>query len=98
MKLNGQRVELEEISGELLRLEMVAEAAVVPVSKEDGSMELRAFIVPRQGRRIEEQAVKAALAERLPVYMIPNALRQVESMPLTKNGKTDRKALLGGIS
>lgn len=46
---------------------------------------------------IDKKELHKKLKEKLPLYMIPNALRQIEEMPLTKNGKTDRKALAGGI-
>ena len=42
---------------------------------------------------IEKEALHAAMRQALPEFMIPGILRQVEAMPLTKNGKIDRKAL-----
>ena len=42
---------------------------------------------------VEKETLHAAMRRKLPEYMIPGILRQVEAMPLTKNGKIDRKAL-----
>ena len=45
---------------------------------------------------IDRRELHKKLKDKLPLYMIPNALRKIDSMPLTKNGKTDRKALMEG--
>ena len=42
---------------------------------------------------IERRSLAKALGQYVPAFMVPNVFRQVESMPLTKNGKIDRKAL-----
>ena len=43
---------------------------------------------------VERKEIVRALKQYLPAFMVPNAFRQVEQMPLTKNGKIDRKALM----
>ena len=94
VKLNGQRVELSEITGAILRTGYAAEAAVVPVRKKDGSMELRAFFVPAEGGAADAASLKRALEELLPRYMIPSTLLPLEALPKTATGKTDVQTLL----
>lgn len=94
VKLNGQRVELSEITGAILRTGYAAEAAVVPVRKKDDSMELRAFFVPAEGRAADAASLKRALEELLPRYMIPSTLLPLDTLPKTATGKTDVQALL----
>lgn len=91
VKLNGQRVELDEITGALLELQQIRQAATVAVRKEDGSMELCAFYVP-EGSLSEEQ-IRAQLSKKLPVYMIPSRCYELEQIPLSASSKADVQTL-----
>lgn len=91
IKLNGQRIELDEITGQLLSCPGVQEAAVVAVKKEDSSMALRGFLVCGQDGSLEE--IKRSLAENLPPYMIPSQLTLLDELPKTPTGKTDLQRL-----
>jgi len=95
VKLNGQRVELSEITGTILESGYAVQAAVVPVRKEDGSMELCAFYEGKKGSSQAErkEAIKKYLKKILPVYMIPSGLREVEQMPMTATNKIDMQLL-----
>lgn len=97
VKLNGFRIELGEIESHLRRLSEVAAAAVVPVYRDGKISHLVAHIVP--SAPLEDTpfraglALKERLAELLPHYMIPKKVAFRESLPMTGNGKLDRRAL-----
>ncbi len=95
VKLNGQRVELGEISGGIMESGYAAQAAVVPIRKEDGSMELCAFYVeaPMKEKAGIKDRITAYLKKILPVYMIPSYLIAVDNMPMTATNKIDMQAL-----
>ncbi|MEA4853040.1 MAG: amino acid adenylation domain-containing protein [Christensenella sp.] len=93
VKLNGQRIELSEITGEILRFEQVKEAAVIAVKKEDGSAELRAFLVAEPEKEIDVSSLKIHLEQHLPKYMIPSTMIRLSELPQTPTGKTDLRAL-----
>ncbi|MCI6956187.1 MAG: amino acid adenylation domain-containing protein [Candidatus Faecousia sp.] len=86
IKYMGHRIELEEIEREMARVPGVERCCCVFDEKRS---RLRGFYVGS----VEKDALHAAMKGRLPDYMIPGILRRVEEMPLTKNGKIDRKAL-----
>lgn len=91
IKWHGYRIELEDIENNLLELEPVAEAAVIPRYEGDTIRNLVAFVVtkiPVNGRELRKQ-----LKERLPVYMVPKKIQVIDQMPMSANGKVDRKKL-----
>ncbi len=94
VKVRGYRIELGEIEAALMRQEGV-EKSVVVVRKEEGEVEKRivAYVVGRGEGKIESRELREYLRERLPEYMIPSAFVFIENLPLTVNGKVDRKAL-----
>ncbi|WP_442972550.1 non-ribosomal peptide synthase/polyketide synthase [Rhodococcus sp. JS3073] len=93
VKLRGQRIELGEIEAALLRHADVAQA--VALARNDGSTGdyLAGYVVPAPGRSPDERALLDAAATVLPRYMVPSALVVLAELPLTANGKLDRKAL-----
>jgi len=91
VKINGFRVEPGEIENRLLELEQVKEAVVLARTDESGEKYLCAYIV--SGYEIKVSELRARLSEVLPGYMVPSYFLQLESMPLTPNGKIDRKSL-----
>ncbi|KAJ4300031.1 hypothetical protein N0V90_005280 [Kalmusia sp. IMI 367209] len=105
VKIRGQRVELGEIEYHLKRsLTDVTQAAAVVVSPSDGSLNpsLVAFIIRSStnfGSELSttgpglEVDIRMSLAEHLPSYMIPAAIIDLEELPMTATGKTDRKTL-----
>lgn len=99
IKLNGFRIELGEIEGTLEELPGVEQAAVVAVEKDGRIHHLRAFAVldqrdPSQDFA-EKRRIKAQLASHLPSYMVPRVITILDEMPLTANGKINRKELVG---
>ncbi|HVQ05684.1 MAG TPA: amino acid adenylation domain-containing protein [Burkholderiaceae bacterium] len=93
VKVRGFRVELEEVEDALRHGPGVGDAAVVARRDASGSHALVGYVVAREGGSIDTGAVKRALAERCPPYMVPAALMQLDVLPLTPNGKLDRAAL-----
>ncbi|POX48119.1 amino acid adenylation domain-containing protein [Streptomyces sp. Ru72] len=90
VKIRGFRIEIGEIENTLLRVPGVRDGAVVTAELAGGSTHLIAFYT---GRRQKPEALREALGAVLPAYMVPTAFHWQESLPLTANGKIDRKAL-----
>lgn len=94
IKLNGYRIELEEIEVALAALPEVEQAVAVVREGSLGQKVLVAFYKAANGaRRLDRQALTEALAKRLPSYMIPTQFVPLDSFPLTLNLKVDRKQL-----
>ena len=91
VKVRGYRVELGEIESRLLSHDAVEEAAVILKSSENNDRYLCAYIVSHQALPVPE--LRDYLLENLPEYMLPSYFVFLEQMPLTPNGKVDRKAL-----
>lgn len=90
VKINGYRIELGEIEKLLATYPGLKETAVV-VSDNNGEKSLAAYYVA--DKNIEPAVLRAFLGTRLPVYMVPAFWVQLDKMPLTPNGKLDRKKL-----
>jgi enterobactin synthetase component F len=93
VKINGHRIELGEIECSLREHSLVAEAAVAAHRNPDNTITLTAYITPRSGYSIDIRELRMALAKRLPHSMMPSRFMLLDAMPLTPNGKLDRKAL-----
>jgi amino acid adenylation domain-containing protein len=91
VKIRGFRIELGEVEAALGECPHVREAAVIAREDVPGDKRLVGYFVPRNGAADAE--VKSFLRERLPQYMLPSALVALDALPLTANGKVDRKAL-----
>jgi aspartate racemase len=92
VKIRGFRIELGEIEAVLATHPAVQESVVI-VHESFGDKRLVSYLVPTQGEVIDNDELHAFLKERLPDYMMPHALFSIETMPLTPNGKIDRRAL-----
>jgi amino acid adenylation domain-containing protein len=94
LKVRGYRIEAAEIEGALLRHPMVREAVVL-VREVEGERQLVGYVVAEEGEWAPSAAeLRAYLRSRLPEYMVPAAYGAVERIPLTPNGKVDRRSLL----
>ena len=94
VKLRGFRIEPGEIEALLLRQAGVSAAAVIARADGSGSEQrLVGYVVPQAGVTVEIAQLRAALAAALPDYMVPSAFVALERLPLTQNGKLDRRAL-----
>jgi natural product biosynthesis luciferase-like monooxygenase protein len=93
VKLRGHRIELGEVES-ALRAHPVVRDAVVVARGEGAAARLVAFYVPAAGVPApDDAALRAALADGLPEYMVPAAFVALDALPLTPNGKIDRKQL-----
>ncbi|MBQ2476970.1 MAG: amino acid adenylation domain-containing protein, partial [Desulfovibrio sp.] len=94
VKFHGHRIELGEISSALRRHPAVREAAVCVVPDPAGRQQLAGYLVPSGTEPVPGAAELASfLRERVPGYMVVNHYCVLESLPLTANGKVDRKRL-----
>ncbi|YAP80750.1 non-ribosomal peptide synthase/polyketide synthase [Xenorhabdus stockiae] len=90
VKIRGLRIELGEIEGVLTSHPQVRQAVVVD-REHSGHKGLAAYLVA--GDAISADMLLAYLFERLPDYMLPTSFTFIDAIPLTQNGKVDRKAL-----
>ena len=91
VKISGFRIEIGEIENALLRIPGVREAAIVVSEGPDHNKHLVAFYVANVP--YDAAALQRGLGESLPKYMVPTVFHWREGLPLTGNGKVDRKAL-----
>ncbi|WP_265445529.1 non-ribosomal peptide synthetase [Acetivibrio straminisolvens] len=93
VKLRGLRIELGEIEGALLSHPSVKECVVTAWEKEPGNVHLVGYIVCDKENPVESGELQAFLAKSLPEYMVPRIYVFLDALPLSSNGKADRKAL-----
>lgn len=93
IKINGYRVEPDEIVFALASFADVRAAAVVARPDASGGKVLVAYVVPAPAARLTANALRGKLAEQLPEYMVPDAYVKLAALPITPNGKLDRAAL-----
>ena len=92
MKIRGYRIELGEIEAALEEQPEVAQAVVLARAASTGAgKRLAGYVVLRAALGVAE--LQGRLKERLPHYMVPATLQVLERMPLSPNGKIDRRAL-----
>jgi thioesterase domain-containing protein/acyl carrier protein len=88
VKVGGVRIELGEIERVLVDAPLVRRAVVLVHDDR-----LVAYVVPEPGLAIEQHALVASMRSRLPKHMVPDTFVELEELPLTRNGKIDRRAL-----
>ncbi|MBC6367517.1 non-ribosomal peptide synthetase [Algoriphagus sp. AK58] len=91
VKIRGYRIECGEIESALLAIKGVATAAVIARTDAQGEKYLCAYFVADEEKTIHE--LREALSLTLPEFMVPSRFVQLDKLPLTGSGKTDRKAL-----
>ncbi|CCN47566.1 putative ANTIBIOTIC SYNTHETASE fused with CoA-dependent acyltransferase and alpha/beta-Hydrolase and Major facilitator superfamily transporter [Vibrio nigripulchritudo MADA3029] len=92
VKVRGYRVELGEIETLLCQQPSVKHAVVIDVER-NGVKTLAAYVVPEGNGECDFETLKTVATEQLPEYMVPSTFTAIEDVPLTANGKLDRKAL-----
>ncbi|MEH1889739.1 MAG: amino acid adenylation domain-containing protein [Nostoc sp.] len=93
VKIRGFRIELGEIEALLAQHPAVWESVVVIREDELDDKRLVAYVVPKVKQSSTAAELRQFLANQLPGYMVPNTFVVLESLPLTSNGKVDRRAL-----
>jgi amino acid adenylation domain-containing protein len=93
IKIRGFRVELGEIESALAAHPGVSESVVVLREDVPGDRRLVAYVVPAEGAELTTTDLRGHLAAGLPDYMVPAAYVELAALPLTVNGKVDRRAL-----
>ncbi|MGG4217922.1 amino acid adenylation domain-containing protein [Paenibacillus jamilae] len=91
VKVRGYRIELGEIEAQLLSIDEIQAAVVIARENKDGYKDLCAYFVASEP--LSPLDIQNALKQKLPFYMIPAYMVPMQELPLTANGKTDRKAL-----
>jgi len=92
VKIRGYRIELGEIETLLNQRPEIREAVVV-AQEQDGETHLVGYVVPSQADNWTPAQLRQALTEQVPEYMVPTTWVMLEAIPLTPNGKVDRRAL-----
>ena len=93
VKIRGFRIELGEVQATLSQHPAVQEVVVIAREDTPGDKRLVAYLVMRPGQAPSATELRAYVKERLPEYMSPSAFVALDAVPLTTNGKVDRRAL-----
>ncbi|HET9913457.1 MAG TPA: amino acid adenylation domain-containing protein [Anaerolineales bacterium] len=93
VKIRGFRIELREIESALTEHSAIQQAVVSVWETETGDKRLAAYIVADPAQRPDFSELRSFLGTRLPDYMIPASFTRIDSIPLTPNGKVNRKGL-----
>ncbi|BAZ10963.1 amino acid adenylation domain-containing protein [Calothrix sp. NIES-4071] len=93
MKIRGFRIELGEIESILAQHTSVQDTIVIAREDEPENKRLVAYVVIKQNHHTAIDELRHFLQEKLPEYMVPSAFVAIEHIPLTANGKVDRRAL-----
>ncbi|WP_419723549.1 AMP-binding enzyme, partial [Staphylococcus capitis] len=91
VKIRGYRIELGEIESNLLQFEDIENVAVITKSVNENDLVLCGYIVSDKSLDLDQ--IKVQLRQKLPEYMVPTYMMQIESLPTTSNGKLDKKTL-----
>ncbi|MFT7821915.1 amino acid adenylation domain-containing protein [Bacillus siamensis] len=93
VKIRGYRIELSEIESVLRNQPGISDVAVVALEV-GGDKRICAYLIPtNQEQKLDMPEIKNDLREKLPEYMLPGFMMQIDALPLTPNGKLDAKAL-----
>jgi amino acid adenylation domain-containing protein/non-ribosomal peptide synthase protein (TIGR01720 family) len=93
VKLHGFRIELGEIEAALAGHPAASSATVLVREDQPGAQRLVGYVVPASGSAVSAEELREHAATLLPEHMVPAAVVMLDALPLTANGKLDRKAL-----
>jgi len=93
VKINGKRVELDEIEARIRATGLVQDAAVVCPPGAVGQRRIVAFVTAAANNAVDAERLRRVLRDDLPDYMVPSSINQLDSFPLSPTGKVDRAKL-----
>ncbi|MDR2281280.1 MAG: amino acid adenylation domain-containing protein, partial [Gordonia sp. (in: high G+C Gram-positive bacteria)] len=93
VQLRGFRVEMGEVEAGMLRVDEVSGAAATVTKAASGDDLLVGYVVPVDGAVIDSVALRSAIGAHVPAYMVPDVIVELDQLPLTVNGKLDRRSL-----
>ncbi len=93
VKINGNRVELGEVTSVLLEHPEIRDGVVLNKRDKDGTDKLVAYCVSNHQEGQPLESIREFMVKKLPAYMVPSFFIPIDALPLTKNGKIDRKLL-----
>ena len=99
IKLHGYRIEIEDIENNILKLPEITSTVVIPNVKDGKVKSLTAFVSTEEhleNTLANSKMIKTKLKEHIPDYMVPKKIVFIDKIPMTANGKADRK-FLGGL-
>ncbi|WP_459209772.1 non-ribosomal peptide synthetase [Aquimarina rhabdastrellae] len=91
IKINGYRIEVGEIEHALAQIEDIEQSVVTAIKDDNGIVQLVGYIIST--KEINQKKIQDDLLNKLPEYMVPRIYVQLEEIPLTHNGKINRKVL-----
>lgn len=93
VKVQGQRIELGEITSILIQYPQINDGVVVTKTEPSGVKRLVAYFVPKLNTYPDNNSLRQFFASKLPSYMIPSIFVRLDALPLSENGKVDKKSL-----
>ncbi|BBC66514.1 hypothetical protein MMRN_34100 [Mycobacterium marinum] len=93
VKIRGYRIECGEVTAALTTLDPIDQAVVIARNDAPGQPRLVAYYTTTSGTGLDTTDIRASLSQVLPAYMVPAAFMVIDELPLTVNGKLDRRAL-----
>jgi non-ribosomal peptide synthetase component F len=93
VKIHGHRIELSEIASVLMQHPSINDAIVITHKENSGEKRLLAYCVSKNNQSLSAFELQEFARKKLPAYMIPAAIVQLNELPLTPGGKTDRQSL-----
>ncbi|MFP3599631.1 AMP-binding enzyme, partial [Chryseobacterium sp. SIMBA_029] len=95
VKIRGYRIELGEIESTLSEFSPVIQQVVAYAKEVNGEKVLAAYYTKNDESDIDKSELREYLLSKLPEYMVPGFFVELDNIPLTPNGKVDRKSLPG---